>query len=289
MDMNMDLDAFFGLEPEEAGEAETEGEREQEIAEPAQAEETEGENEQEAAEPAEHEEQADEMPPEQRHANAARRRAAELDGVRQAERARAQAEMDALVKSLGLKDPYNGNRAIETRAQYDAYKRAQDGKALERGLSAGTLTAEQFNEAVDARIREAGTPAPAEPAPDYREVERQFAEVQKFDPSVQSIDELMEGEKGAAYMEAVARTRSMLDAYKLVYFEELQARQAQAGKRDAANREQSKAHLGKTAARGAGAVEVTPAMREAYRVFDPEISDEEIRKYEAKDAKLRKP
>lgn len=282
---DMDLDEFFGLEPEEG----EEGANEQDVAEPAQAEDTEGENEQESAEPAGGTDEKSEMSPEERHANAARRRAAELDGVRKAERDRAKAEMDALVKDLGLKNPYDGNKPIETREQYDAYKRAQTDKALERGLSSGRLTAGQLYDAIDARIAaKAPAPAAAADAPtqeELAEVERQYAALKTFDANAPELDELVQNE---AFIRAAEKTRDMLEAYKLAFFDELQARQAQAGKRDAANRAQEKAHLQRTASRGTGAVEVTQEMRSMYRVFDPDITDDEIRKYESKDLKIRR-
>lgn len=281
MDINdMDFDEFFGLEPEDADEDQPEGENEQKPAEPVEAEENKGENVQEVAEPAEDQGEKKELTPEQRHANAARRR--------EEERNRNTKEWDDFVKGLGLKNPFDGNKPIETKEQYDAFKKLQDEKALERGLSSGSLTAEQFNAAVDARIA-ASAPVPAAAAqPNYEEVDRQFAEIQAFDPSVKDLDSLVKGEKREAFLSAVERTGNMLDAYKLVYFDELQARQAQAGKLDAANRAQEKAHLQRTGARGSGSVEVTNAMREAYRVFEPDITDDEIRKYETKDAKVRK-
>lgn len=274
---DMDLNEFFGLEPDE----EPEGEQVQGT----------------DAEPAETDQAAkSELSPEQRHENAERRRAANLETVRQEERNRMKAEQDAFIKGLGLKDPYNGNRDIETKEQYDEYKRLQDSKALERGLSSGTLTADQFNAAVNAAVEAKlaeRTSAPAAaaqdaPAQDYSEVDRQFAEVQAFDPSVKDLKSLMDGDKGKAYMDAVAKTHNMLDAYKLVYFDELQARQAQAGRRDAANRAAEKAHLTKTSTRGNGTIEVTDSMRDAYRIFDPDITDEQIREYESKDQKIRK-
>lgn len=277
---DMDFDEFFGLEPEDADEDQPEGENEQEPAEPVEAEENKGENEQEVAEPVEDQGEKKELTPEQRHANAARRR--------EEERNRNTKEWDDFVKGLGLKNPFDGNKPIETKEQYDAFKKLQDEKALERGLSSGSLTAEQFNAAVDARIA-ASAPVPAAAAqPNYEEVDRQFAEIQAFDPSVKDLDSLVKGEKSEAFLSAVERTGNMLDAYKLVYFDELQARQAQAGKLDAANRAQEKAHLQRTGARGSGSVEVTNAMRDMYRVFEPDITDDEIRKYETKDAKVRK-
>lgn len=283
---DMDLDKYFGLEPEDTDEDQPEGEKEQEAADTAEEEELDGGKEQETAEPAD---EQGEMSPEERHANAARRRAAELDGARKAERVKMQSELDEFVKSLGLKNPYDGNKPIETKEQYDAYKKVQSSKALERGLSTGKLTADQFNEAVNAAIDERLSNTPAaqqQPTQEQRDaVDSQYAEIQALDPEAESLDVLA---KDPSFLDEVRRTGSMVEAYKRTHVDKLLARQAQIGKMDAVNRSQSKSHLQRTSARGSGSMEITDAIRNAYRVFDPDITDDEIRKYESKDQKIRK-
>lgn len=275
---DMDLDKYFGLEPEETDEDQPEGENGQEAAEPAQEEELDGGKEQEVAEPADGK---GEMSPEERHANAARRRAAE--------RAKSQSELDEFVKSLGLKNPYDGNKPIETKEQYDAFKKVQNSKALERGLSTGKLTADQFNEAVNAAIDERLSNMPAaqtRPSKEqYDAVDSQYAEIKALDPEAESLEVLS---KDQSFLDEVRRTGSMVEAYKRTHVDKLLERQTQIGKMDAVNRAQSKSHLQRTAPRGAGGMDITDAMREAYRVFDPDITDDEIRKYESKDQKIRK-
>lgn len=288
---DMNLEEFLGLEPEDADPADTEGAEEQDTdAEPADSYEDEGENEQDTdAEPAEDQGKKP-MTPEERHANAARRRAAELDAVRQEERQKAKAEMDAYIKSLGLKNSYDGNKPIETKEEYDAYQRAKQNKALERGLSGGKLTVEQFNEAVDARIaarqsapdkpaQAAPAPAqatPAQPAqPNREEVDKQYAQIQAMDPDAPSLAELAQDQ---TYLDAVKQTGSMVRAY----VERLKNVSAQAGRMDAQVRAQSKAHLQRTGGRGGDSIVVTQEMRDMYRVFEPDISDDDIRKQEAK-------
>ena len=275
---DMDLDKYFGLEPEETDEDQTEGENEQEVAEPEQEEELDGGKEQEVAEPADGK---GEMSAEERHANAARRRAAE--------RAKSQSELDEFVKSLGMKNPYDGNKPIETKEQYDAFKKVQNSKALERGLSTGKLTADQFNEAVNAAIDERLSNMPtAQTRPSkeqYEAVDSQYAEIQALDPEAESLEVLA---KDQNFLDEVRRTGSMVEAYKRTHVDKLLERQAQIGKMDAVNRAQSKSHLQRTAPMGAGGMDITDSMRDAYRVFDPDITDDEIRKYESKDQKIRK-
>ncbi len=284
--MDMDFDKIFGLEPD-ADNAQPEGEEEQDTdAEPDDSyNEDEGAREQDTdAEPAEDQGKKP-LTPEERHANAARRRAAELDAVRQEERAKAKAEMDAYVKSLGLKDSYQGNKPIETKEDYDAYQRAKQDKALERSLSGGRLTVQQFNEAIDARIA-ARQSAPDKPAqaedaptkaeqPNREEVDKQYAQIQAMDPDAPSLVELA---KDQTYLAAVKKTGSMVRAY----VERLKDTSAQAGRMDAQVRAQSKAHLQRTGQRGGDSIVVTQEMRDMYRIYEPDISDDEIRKAEAK-------
>lgn len=277
---DMDLDKYFGLEPEDTDEDQPEGENGQEAANPAQNEELDGGKEQEVADPA-NDQGKHEMSPEERHENAARRRAAE--------RAKSQSELDEFVKSLGMKNPYDGNKPIETKEQYDAYKKVQNSKALERGLSTGKLTADQFNEAVNAAIDErlSNMPSvqPKATKEQYDAINSQYAEIQALDPEAESLEVLA---KDQGFLDEVRRTGSMVEAYKRTHVDKLLERQTQIGKMDAVNRAQSKSHLQRTAPRGAGSMDITDAMREAYRVFDPDITDDEIRKYESKDQKIRK-
>ena len=274
--MDMDFDEIFGTTPET--DADQESVQEQELADPADDYEDEGVNEQDTdAEPAA--DQGKALTPEQRHANAARRRAAEIERVRQEEREKARAEMDAFVKDLGQKNSYDGNKPIQTKAEWDEYKRAQKDKAIERTLAKTGLNKEQLDDIIDARIAERAPgrqPAAQEEPASHAEVNRQYAEIQSLDPYAPSLAELA-GDK--AYMDEVAKSGSMVEAYKEVYGRQARSR---AGQFEAQTRAQGKAHLQRTSSRGGDAIIVTREMREAYRVFDPDITDDDIRKEEAR-------
>ena len=291
--MDMDLDEIFDLEPEETEEnaEDTGAENEQENGDPAQDEDFDGENDQDTdAEPDEEGEEKKPLTPEQRHANAARRRAAEIEKAKQEVRDYYEGREKRIFESLKMKDAYNGNTPIESYEQFQRYDAAKEDKALERELASGRMTVSRLKETIgkvvdDKMIPRAQAEQPAPSSAQKKMVDDQYAEIQALDPDAPNFDELA---KDQEFMSEVRRTGNMVQAYKRVHVDKLLDRQAQIGKRDAMLRDQSKAHLTRTSTRGIGSVEVTNEMRARYRIFDPDITDEEIRKSETAYQKSKK-
>ena len=295
--MDMDLYDLFGLEaPQEEGA----GGNEPEVAEPEdEAEEIDGGNEPELAEPAQDDPEPGAQTPQRRRENAARRRRAEqqaaIDKALKAEREANAAAWDAHIKGMGLTDPYNGGKAIETRAQYDAYIARRDAEAVKRGLETGKMTPALFEKAIDqhptvqAAKQLLDRQAPQDlPAQDdlHAQLDRQIAELQAFDPTVESLDALVGSAKGQEFLDNVAATGNLVKAYKLTYYDELQARTQKAEQTRAAG--SGTQHLQHATARGSGAVELTQEIIDSYRMIDPAASVEDIRKYEEKYRSARK-
>lgn len=270
-----------------------EGENEQEVAEPADEvdeEEAEGGKEQEVAEPAGESEA--EQTPEQRRENAARRRRAEaqaaVDAARAEEQRKASEREVALIKSLGIRNPYDGNKLIQTREEYDAYVRERDAKALERELSSGKLSPETLGRVIDQRIAERDKPAEVKPeakaeeSPNMAELNRQYEMLREIDPNAPSLEELG---ANAEFIKAMEQTGHLVRAYQQI---NAAAQQDSAKARAVAQERQrntGKDHLRSTSSKGNGAVVVTAEMRRAYRMFHPGITDEDIRRYEEKNKK----
>ena len=114
------------------------------------------------------------------------------------------------------------------------------------------------------------------------EVNRQFAELQKAEPGIKDIDELM---ADPTFVAAFRATRDMTKAYRMAHVDEIEARAKGAAAAGAAS---GKDHLRRVGTRGAGAPMITQDVIAQYRLFDPDISVEEIRAYEAKYQKTRK-
>lgn len=301
--MDINYEDLFGLAPEE----DPAGEEEQETAGPAEDEENLGGEEQEIADPdgddegeaepeAEGSENGADTPaekpvetPEERRAQAAARRQREqqaaIDAALQQERERNRAEWDRYFAAMEIRDPYHGNRIVKNRAEYEEYEKERSRQTMERELKAGRVTAEQFDEAVqreaartaaqqieDARRREAG----------ISEVNRQFAALQAAYPSVKSLGELMQDQ---AFVAALPVTRDMTRAYRMAHVDEIEASAKAAAQ---AGRDSGKSHLRRAGTRGGGAPSITQDIIEQYRIFDPDITVEEIRRFEAQYQKNRK-
>lgn len=298
--MDINYEDLFGLEPEET----PEGEEEQDVADPVETEEPEGGEEQEIADPAEtdegeeepeEEDQPEEEPekkpqtPEERRAQAAARRQREqqeaIDAAVAAERKRNQEAWDAHYRAMNLRDPYHGNKLVTTQAEYDAYVEARDQQALERDLKAGKITPERYQADVQ-RAAQAAAQQQAEAAQraaeGRAEVDRQFAALQAAYPSVKSLGELMQDQ---AFVAALPVTRDMTRAYRMAHVDEIEASAKAAAQ---AGRDSGKSHLRRAGTRGGGAPMVTQDVIDQYRIFDPNVTVEEIRAYEAKYQKTKK-
>lgn len=298
--MDINYEDLFGLEPEET----PEGVEEQDVADPVETEEPEGGEEQEIADPAEtdegeeepeEEDQPEEEPekkpqtPEERRAQAAARRQREqqeaIDAAVAAERKRNQEAWDAHYRAMNLRDPYHGNKPVTTQAEYDAYVEARDQQALERDLKAGKITPERYQADVQ-RAAQAAARQQAEAAQraaeGRAEVDRQFAALQAAYPSVKSLGELMQDQ---AFVAALTVTRDMTRAYRMAHVDEIEASAKAAAQ---AGRDSGKSHLRRAGTRGGGAPMVTQDVIDQYRIFDPDVTVEEIRAYEAKYQKARK-
>lgn len=114
-------------------------------------------------------------------------------------------------------------------------------------------------------------------------LDAQYAALRAFDPQAPAPDALWEGEKGETLLANAAMTGDLVSAYKLTFFDELQARGAARAVRAERIRGEEKAHLLRTQAHGTDEPLVTREMLEAYRVFDPEITADEVRRYEKRD------
>ena len=310
----MDYYDLFGVDrPEGDVDAEPAGEgaEAQEVTEPAGETPEEGGNGQEVAEPAGDAPETGDAAPqeaerpqsvdrpqnaEQRREYAARRRRAEqqaaINAAVAAERERADREWEEYLRTAGIRNPYNENKLITTRQELDEYRKNRDDAELERSLKSGKLTRETLEKVVESSpavaaarqvlSQQQASAAAAAQAARYREVDRQFAALRDFDPTVQSLEQLMTGERADEFRENVAATHDLVKAYKLTYFDTLQSREREVAGRAAASRGAGKEHLRTSQGRSAGAPTLTNARIAEYRAFMPDASLEDIRKFEEK-------
>lgn len=235
-----------------------------------------------------------ELTPEDRAKNAARRRKAEVkeaaDRARQEAKDEAKKEWDNFFASAGLKNPLDGNKPITNLEEYQAYKAKFDAAQLEKNLKAGKLTQEDLNKVIEqapamqkaqkllskAETEENAAKEAAAQAKIKDEIGKIAAD---FDPAIKTVQDLLHMERSKEFYDYVRKGNSFYDAYKLAYFDKITQTKQTAAQQQALNLANSKAHLTATAARGAGAITVPADEMALYRQMLPGATDAEIQKH----------
>ncbi len=199
-------------------------------------------------------------------------------------------EMDALLASAGIVDPYT-QKPISTREELIAYRdRYQQDKRREFQESHGM--SEQAYQAYVSELPEvkaARAEAQRAAADGARaRLEQDLREVEKLDPTVKGLEDLAKGPKYANLCGLVEKGLSLPDAYKLAYFDELSQRKAEATRQAALNSVNGKAHLERTPQRGEGAAPVPADVAAEYRMFLPGATDAEIQNHYSQYEKARR-
>ena len=187
---------------------------------------------------------------------------------------RARAEMDELLKKIGIENPATGGTVNSVDALADYYKGMRDQR-----MAAGQGTAQDMKDVVLEAIQEER--AKNAPTSGSGEVERQIAEIRAMDPEMTDLGAVLRSEAGPAFRAYVAKGFNFVDAYTLAAKERLNRI---SGNRERA-RQSGKDHLSATNTRGKGAVTVPPSVMAQFRALVPGATDEEIRKFYAADQK----
>jgi len=304
---NVDYNALFGVEggagendQPAAGADESADDNEGEV-----SEETEEENEQDEQEDGE---EAGEGKPGQKpgqsaeenskYAAARRKAEAERDlavqKAREETRAQMQAELTESIKALGLINPYT-KQPIVDKAGLDEYKQRFEIEKKARFAKKAGLNDAEFEQFINdlPEVKEARAKAEQAEAAQkavqaeraQAEIERQIGEIRELDPSIKSLEDLPKMENYQRFYELVKRGNTLIDAFRLVNLDKATAQTREQAKQAALNQVASKSHLDRTTTRGAGSVTVPSDVVAQYRAFNPDASDEEIRRHWAKYAK----
>lgn len=273
----IDYNAVFGIEGEEV----------QEAADPA-TEDNVGANEQEAAEPAgeSHVEEGAEtgqkpsdesshhvQTDEENARYAAMRRKAEADAEK-----RMNAELDKSIASLGLTDPYT-NKPITNHAEMQAYRqRFVEEQRKEMQEKAG-MSPEDYKRFVDSLPEVQAGKAAQQKVMDLEiraKIDSQMREIQMISPEIKSMEDLSKLDNFDKLYDMVGKGYELADAYKVLNYDRLTAKAAEAAKQQALNSIGGKNHLQPVTPRGQGAVPVPADVVAEYRALMPEATDAEI-------------
>ena len=273
----IDYNAVFGIEGEEVQEAadpateDTVGENEQESAEPAGESHVEegAETEQKPSDESSHHVQTDE----ENARYAAMRRKAEADAEK-----RMNAELDKSIASLGLTDPYT-NKPITNHAEMQAYRqRFVEEQRKEMQEKAG-MSPEDYQRFVDSLPEVQAGKAAQQKVMDLEiraKIDSQMREIQMISPEIKSMEDLSKLDNFDKLYDMVGKGYELADAYKVLNYDRLTAKAAEAAKQQALNSIGGKNHLQPVTPRGPGAVPVPADVVAEYRALMPEATDAEI-------------
>ena len=226
--------------------------------------------------------------PEQNSQFAAARRQAEAERDRAiaAEKARADAQIKDVISSLNIVSPYTG-KLITTPEEYAAYKNAkaadfkkgfmEKNKLDEKGYDEFVAQLPEVVSARDAVAKAADAEKAAVKEKAKAGIAAELEIISKLDPDIKDMGALFKTEN---YPEILARVKSgmsLSDAYKLVNFDKLQQRSAAAEKQRALNSAAGKSHMTPTTqAHGQALAAVPEEVKQNYRLFNPNMSEEDM-------------
>lgn len=297
----------LGLEqPETAQDPEpAASEQEPEVAEPA----GEGGNDPEVAEPdtdddmedgqepAEEPEEKPEKKPltrEERAANAKRRRQQEVDEAVAKARAEEQKKFNdrlaAFFKDAKMKNAHNGNSDILSLEDAEAWALQDRLAKANANLKAGKMTAEDLQTLVeesptfkDMKQKQEQQEQTAREQSQHQfqaNVELEMAEIRKLDPTVKTLADVVKMDTGKEFARLVQKGGlSYLEAFKLANMDKLMEQRATVAATAAKVATGGKDHLTKTKSVGVPPLDVPQDVKDAYRIFNPKATDEEIEKH----------
>ena len=273
----IDYNAVFGIEGEEVQETadpateDNVGANEQEAAEPAGESHVEegAETEQKPSDESSHHVQTDE----ENARYAAMRRKAEADAEK-----RMNAELDKSIASLGLTDPYT-NKPITNHAEMQAYRqRFVEEQRKEMQEKAG-MSPDDYQRFVDSLPEVQAGKAAQQKVMDLEiraKIDSQMREIQMISPEIKSMEDLSKLDNFDKLYDMVGKGYELADAYKVLNYDRLTAKAAEAAKQQALNSIGGKNHLQPVTPRGQGAVPVPADVVAEYRALMPEATDAEI-------------
>lgn len=273
----IDYNAVFGIEGEEAQEAadpateDNVGANEQEAAEPAGESHVEegAETEQKPSDESSHHVQTDE----ENARYAAMRRKAEADAEK-----RMNAELDKSIASLGLTDPYT-NKPITNHAEMQAYRQRFVEEQRKEVQEKAGMSPEDYQRFVDSLPEVQAGKAAQQKVIDLEiraKIDSQMREIQMISPEIKSMEDLSKLDNFDKLYDMVGKGYELADAYKVLNYDRLTAKAAEAAKQQALNSIGGKNHLQPVTPRGQGAVPVPADVVAEYRALMPEATDAEI-------------
>lgn len=255
----------------------------------------EGHSEADTGEQEETDGQRQEMSAEERHRQAAARRAREKQELQAAEQHR----RDQLVAELfnGQVNPYTG-KPMTTEAEYRAYQEEKQRRQQTEQLQQAGIQPETIRGIVDQQlgpVKEQLMRAQMQAAQEKARAVNQKAEmsiqtalrnISAVDPGIKTLDDIAKMPTAAKFNALVQKGIGLEDAFYLANRQTIDAKRTAAAKTAALNGAASRQHLNPVSNGGGELpVEVPRGVVDAYRAIMPDATDAEIRKAYAEEMK----
>ena len=237
------------------------------------------------------------LSPEERKANAARRRQQEQQAAidqavadaLKAEKVKTDAAMQDFFAAAGLKNTFTGE-PIKSMEEFQAWKKAFDSSEMERKLKAGKLTPDILEQLIAQhpmmkqaqQVIEEGQAAQRQQqeAADKARIDAEMKEITALDPNIKTVADLLNMPTGSQFREYVKKGLGFKDAFYLANRERLAEEKAKAAKQQALNNARGKEHLVSTGnARGNGAASVPADQMRLFRMLNPTASEQDIQNF----------
>lgn len=271
------LNELFGLEDTSV----EDGAKEQEAAAPAEQNGTGEEGNGDASKV------ADVMTEEERSRQAHGRRQRELEQARADAVSAERTRISEVIKRLGIANPDKDGVPIASLEELEEFERAESDRRLNDGKGTADDVRRIIREEETRRAREqqAAEQQAADTAAFEARVAEEIKAISEYDPSIKTFDDLARKEgSNPTFRNYLARKMTFLEAYELTHKDEIRARDRAASAAETA-KVAGKDHLRSTTSRSDGNVDVPDDIKAQYRIFDPGISDAEIRKHYNADLK----
>lgn len=110
-------------------------------------------------------------------------------------------------------------------------------------------------------------------------IKTQISEINKLDNGIKTINDLVKLDKYDEFTEKLDKGYSLVDAYKLTYFDKIKNNVEEDAKQNTLTNLESKSHLKNISGKGSKDVYVPDEIMATYKKNMPDMSEEEIRKH----------
>ncbi len=222
-----------------------------------------------------------------------KQRNGEFAAARRRAESEAASKIDAQIRDMGMQNPYTGKAItnLQELNEYGAQHNKAQTTAAETELGKAGLSGDVLNRLISehpavkaaqaALLRMDSEREASRGAAVRAEIEGEIKVIAALglDPELKTIEDLPKIKNFEQFRELVKRGNSITDAYKLVNFDALSRRSADAAAQQTRNSASGKNHLARSDQRGAGALPVPEDVKREFLALNPGAKDAEIAAY----------